>query len=163
LYLQIHNLSLEGRPGSGTTDLVDGVDPDSQNVEVTDGDAARLVEQLRLLGEQVYHVVCFGNEPSDGLVDYFDAAVTTHSPEIKHATVRTDGRCSRGPDTAPGPVVAVRPGQRAPVSRSPARPLRQDRGSHTLPLRDGLRRPLEMPSVQRDVLSPRHWANRNER
>jgi hypothetical protein len=36
-------------------------------------------------------VVCFGNKPFDGLVEYFDARVTSHSPDLKRATVDTDG------------------------------------------------------------------------
>lgn len=77
--------------GAYMTDLVDDVDPDSQNVKVTDEDAAVLLDQLRLLGESEYHVVCFGNKPFDGLVDYFDAGVTSRSPDLKRATVETDG------------------------------------------------------------------------
>jgi hypothetical protein len=72
------------------TDLVDDVDPDSQNVEMSDDDAAVLLEQLRLLGESKYHVVRFRNKPFDGLVDYFDAGVTFRSPELKRATSETD-------------------------------------------------------------------------
>jgi len=72
-------------------DFVDEVDPDSQNVKVSDDDAAVLLEQLRSLGESEYHVVCFGNKPFDGLVDYFDAGVTFHSPDLKRATIKTDG------------------------------------------------------------------------
>lgn len=77
--------------GAYMTDLVDDIDPDSHNVEVTDDDAAVLLEQLRLLGESEYHVVCFGNKPFDGLIEYFDAAVTTRSPELKRATTEADG------------------------------------------------------------------------
>jgi len=32
-----------------------------------------------------------GNKPFDGLVDYFDAGVTSHSPDLKRATIETDG------------------------------------------------------------------------
>lgn len=77
--------------GAYMTDLVDGVDPDSQNIEVSGDDAVVLLEQLRLLGESEYHVVCFGNKPFDGLVDYFDAGVTSHSPDLKRATVEVEG------------------------------------------------------------------------
>jgi hypothetical protein len=69
---------------------VDEVDPDSQNVKVSDDDAAVLLDQLRLLGESGYHVVCFGNKPFNGLVEYFDTGVTPHSPELKRATVEID-------------------------------------------------------------------------
>jgi len=78
-------------PGAYMTDLVDEVDPDSQSVEVSDDDAAVLLEQLRELGESEYHVVCFGNKPFDGVVGYFDAEVTSHSPDLKQAVIKTDG------------------------------------------------------------------------
>lgn len=77
--------------GAYMTDLVDEVDPDSHRVEVTEDDAGVLMEQLRLLGEPEYHVVCFGNKPFDGLTEYFDARVTTSPPELKRATVETEG------------------------------------------------------------------------
>jgi hypothetical protein len=76
--------------GAYMTDLVDEVDPDSQNIEMSDDDAAVLLQQLRSLGESEYHVVCFGNKPFDGLVEYFDVGVTSDSPELKHATIETD-------------------------------------------------------------------------
>jgi hypothetical protein len=71
--------------GAYMTDLVDEVNPESTEVEVTDADADVLLEQLRLFGEREYHVICFGNKPFDGLTDYFDAAATTQPPEIKYA------------------------------------------------------------------------------
>lgn len=73
--------------GAYMTDLVDEIDPDSHGVEVSEDDAAVLLEQLRLLGEVEYHVVCFGNKPFDGLVEYFDASVVKTPPELRHATV----------------------------------------------------------------------------
>ena len=87
----IQDGGLDRLQGAYMTDLVDFVGPDSQNVEVTEEDAAVLLDQLRLLGESEYHVVCFGNKPFDGLVDYFDAGVTSHSPDLKQATIETDG------------------------------------------------------------------------
>lgn len=77
--------------GAYMTDLVDEVDPDSHGVEVTEDDAAVLLEQLHLLGEPEYNVVCFGNKPFDGLVEYFDADVSTRSPELGCAAVETRG------------------------------------------------------------------------
>jgi hypothetical protein len=71
--------------GAYMTDLVDEVNPESTEVEVTDADADVLLEQLRLFGEREYHVICFGNKPFDGLTAYFDAAATTQPPEIKYA------------------------------------------------------------------------------
>lgn len=85
----IQDGGLERLQGAYMTDLVDEVDPDSHRVEVTEDDAGVLMEQLQLLGESSYHVVCFGNKPFDGLVEYFDANVTTHPPELKRATVET--------------------------------------------------------------------------
>lgn len=87
----IQDSGLKRLQGAYMTDLVNDVDPDSQNVEVTDDDAAALLEQLRMLGESEYHVVCFGNKPFDGLVDYFDVEVTSHSPALKRATVEANG------------------------------------------------------------------------
>ncbi|MFC3957649.1 hypothetical protein [Halovivax cerinus] len=87
----IQDGGLDRLQGAYITDLVDEVDPDSQNVKVSDDDAAVLLEQLRLLGESEYHVVCFGNQPFDGLVDYFDAEVTSYSTDIKRATIEIDG------------------------------------------------------------------------
>lgn len=81
--------------GAYMTDLVDEVDPDSHGVEVTEDDASVLLEQLRLLGKSEYHVVCFGNKPFDGLVEYFDAEASTRSPEIRCATVETEGMTLR--------------------------------------------------------------------
>jgi len=82
----IQDGGLKRLQGAYMTDLVDDVDPDSQNVEMSDDNAAVLLEQLCLLGESMYHVVRFGNKPSDGLVDYFDAGVTSRSPKLKRAT-----------------------------------------------------------------------------
>jgi hypothetical protein len=77
--------------GAYMTDLVDEIDPDSHHVRVSEDDSAVLLEQLRLLGESEYHVVCFGNKPFDALTAYFDADVTTRPPEMKHATAEVDG------------------------------------------------------------------------
>ncbi|QLD90351.1 hypothetical protein HWV07_15430 [Natronomonas salina] len=77
--------------GAYMTDLVDEVDPDSNNIAVSDDDATTLVEQLELLDASEYHVVCFGNKPFDGLSQYFSADVTTMPPEMKTATVDITG------------------------------------------------------------------------
>ena len=74
--------------GAYMTDLVDEVNPEGNEVDVTDADADVLLEQLRLFGEREYDVICFGNKPFDGLTDYFDDAATTQPPEIKY--VRTE-------------------------------------------------------------------------
>lgn len=73
------------------TDLVDEVDPDAASVTVTDEDAEVLLEQLRLLDQPAYHVVCFGNKPFNGLIDYFDLDPTDRGNEIKYASTTVDG------------------------------------------------------------------------
>jgi len=87
----IQDGGLERLHGGYLTDLVDEIDPDSHCVTVTDGDAELLLEQLHRLGEQEFHIICFGNKPFDGLVSYFDATVSEGAPELKRATVETDG------------------------------------------------------------------------
>lgn len=43
-------------------------------------------------GHEVRMIVkSFGNKPFDGLVDYFDAGVTSRSPELKRATIEPVG------------------------------------------------------------------------
>lgn len=87
----IQNDGLDRLQGAYMTDLVDGIDPDSHGVGVTEDDITVLLEQLCLLGEPEYHIVCFGNKPFDALTAYFDADVTTRPPEMKHATVKVNG------------------------------------------------------------------------
>lgn len=77
--------------GAYMTDLVDEVNPDSNEVEITEKDAETLFQQLHALGQHDYHVICFGNKPFDALIQYFDATVTAQSPEIKCATISVDG------------------------------------------------------------------------
>lgn len=87
----IQDGGLDRLRGAYMTDLVDEINPDSHSVQVTDDDASVLEEQLHLLGERAYHIVCFGNKPFDGLVEYFDADVTTRAPKMKYALVEVDG------------------------------------------------------------------------
>jgi len=87
----IQDASLSRLQGAYMTDLVDTVVPDSHGVHVTDDDATVFHDQLRLLDQQEYHVLCFGNKPFDGLVDYYDVSVTHTDPELKRATARVDG------------------------------------------------------------------------
>lgn len=87
----IQDGGLERLQGAYMTDLVDETDPDSHNVAVTDDDATVLLEQLHLLDESVYHVICFGNKPFDALVEYFDAKESMLPPELRRATVETEG------------------------------------------------------------------------
>ena len=87
----IQDDNLDSLKGAYMTDLVDQVNPDSTEVKVTDADAEVLFEQLRVLGEEDCHMICFGNKPFDGLVRYFEADVTTQHPEIKRATIGVEG------------------------------------------------------------------------
>jgi hypothetical protein len=47
--------------GGYMTDLVDEVDPDAASVTVTDDDAGVFLNQLRVLDQSEYHILCFGN------------------------------------------------------------------------------------------------------
>jgi len=87
----IQDGGLDRLHGSYMTDLVDDVNPDSKEVEVADSDASVLLEQLKVLGTDEYHIICFGNKPFDGLVRFFEADTRTESPEIKRASVDIDG------------------------------------------------------------------------
>lgn len=73
--------------GAYMTDLVDEVDPDSYNVTVTEDDAQLFEDQLSQLGEGEIHVICFGNKPFQGLIDYYDVAESSIEPEIRYASV----------------------------------------------------------------------------
>lgn len=86
----IQDGDLDRLRGAYMTDLVDEVNPESNEVRVTDADAEVLLEQLHLLGERDYHVICFGNKPFDGLTRYFGADATSRSPEIKYAKINID-------------------------------------------------------------------------
>jgi hypothetical protein len=87
----IQDGGLDRLRGAYMTDLVDEIDPDSHSVRVTEDDAETLFDQLHLLGESEYYLVCFGNKPFDALAAHFDAEVTTSPPELKHATIETEG------------------------------------------------------------------------
>lgn len=87
----IQDGGLDRLHGGYITDLVDDVNPDSTEVEVTDSDVAVLLEQFEVLGTDEYHVICFGNKPFDGLVRFFEADIRTEAPEIKRASVDLDG------------------------------------------------------------------------
>lgn len=91
----IQDRHLEQLHGGYMTDLVDTVQVDSGQVRVTESDVSELGDQLHLLDEQTYHLLCFGNKPFDGLVEYFDVPVTTAAPELKCAEATLDGRTLR--------------------------------------------------------------------
>lgn len=87
----IQDGELDRLHGAYMTDLVDDVDPDQAGVTVTDTDAAVLLDQFRVLGQSTYHVVCFGEKPFRGLIDYFDIEWTAGSHELQHAVTEADG------------------------------------------------------------------------
>lgn len=87
----IQDGGLDGIHGAYMTDLVDDVDPDSNRVVVNDADIEALLGQLQLLDRTEYHVVCFGNKPFDGLLDYFDLDDRAMRPEIRSASTEIDG------------------------------------------------------------------------
>ena len=73
--------------GAYMTDLVDQIDPDSSNITVTDDDAQLFEEQLDRLNEDEFHVICFGNKPFQGLIDYYGLGESSFEPEIRYATL----------------------------------------------------------------------------
>jgi hypothetical protein len=77
--------------GAYMTDLVDDITPDSAAVTVTDEDVAVFVEQLELLDQTDYHVLCCGTKPFEGLVEYFDVTETEKPHEIRYANTAIDG------------------------------------------------------------------------
>jgi hypothetical protein len=87
----IQDGGLDRLHGAFMTDLVDESNPDAHEVVVTGSDVEDLADQVRVLDESEYHVVCFGNDPFDGLVDRFDAEVREEEPQIKTAEVTVDG------------------------------------------------------------------------
>ncbi len=82
--------NLERLCGAYMTDLVDEVNSESNEVQMSDADIETLLQQLDALGQHNYNIICFGNKPFDALIQYFDLTVTTQRPEIKQATIRTD-------------------------------------------------------------------------
>lgn len=72
--------------GAYMTDLVDQVDPNSSTITVTEDDAQLFEEQLDYLAEDEFHVICFGNKPFQGLIDYFDLTESAFEPEIEYAS-----------------------------------------------------------------------------
>lgn len=87
----IQDGDLDRLHGGYMTDLVDEVDPDASSVTVTDSDADVFLDQLRLLNQSEYHILCFGNKPFRGLTDYFDTDPIEWDPEIKYAQTAADG------------------------------------------------------------------------
>lgn len=82
--------------GAFMTDLVADVsDPNSSNVSPEDSDIEHLLEQLRVLGEERYHVLCFHHKVFPAIRDYFDEPATTLPHGIESFTKEWDGRMLR--------------------------------------------------------------------
>lgn len=88
----IQDDNLDRLYGGYMTDLVDEVDPDAASVTVTDDDADVFLDQLRLLNQSEYHILCFGNKPFRGLSDYFHADPAEQDHELLYAQVTVDGK-----------------------------------------------------------------------
>ena len=88
----IQDGGLDRLPCAYMTDLVDEIDSESHHIEETPDDAALLLEQLDLLGGRSFEVICFGNKPFQGLVDYFNLAVEEGPHEILLATVKVGAK-----------------------------------------------------------------------
>jgi hypothetical protein len=87
----IQDADLNRLHGGYMTDLVDEVDPDAASVTVADDDADMFLDQLRLLDQSEYHILCFGNKPFQGLSDCFDADPIEGDHEIRHAQTTVNG------------------------------------------------------------------------
>jgi hypothetical protein len=67
--------------GAYMSDLVEKVvDPDSENVDPSEADAENLFEQLNLLGQDSYHVLCFHEKVFQMLMQYCNSS----SRELDH-------------------------------------------------------------------------------
>lgn len=86
----IQDGGLDRLQGAFMTDLVDEVNPDASKVQVTDEDMQLFLDQLRVLGQSEYHVVCFGNKPFDGLSSRLRVEPSPRPHEIKYAKTELD-------------------------------------------------------------------------
>lgn len=77
--------------GGYMTDLVDEVEPDAASVTVTDDDADVFLDQLRLLDQSEYNILCFGNKPFRGLSNHFNADPAEQDHELLYAQTTVDG------------------------------------------------------------------------
>lgn len=69
--------------GAYMTDLVERVNPDSNAVEVTDDDVQNFLDQLKLLDQDHYYVICFLNDAFTALRDTFDSKERNYPHNIK--------------------------------------------------------------------------------
>ncbi|MFC7177903.1 hypothetical protein [Halosegnis marinus] len=71
-----------GLEGAYMTDLVERVNPDSNAVEVKDEDIDTFLDQLELLGEDHYYVICFLNDVFVALREAFNGREVTYPHNI---------------------------------------------------------------------------------
>lgn len=74
------NADLEG---AYMTDLVERVTPDSNSVDVRSEDVEKFFDQLKLLEQDHYYVICFLNDVFTALRDTFDAREQDYPHNIK--------------------------------------------------------------------------------
>jgi hypothetical protein len=75
---------LENLMGGYMTDIVpDVADPNSANVTPDGADIDRLYNQLSILDEPEYHVICFTGKTFDALTSHFGAEVEQHQHNIE--------------------------------------------------------------------------------
>lgn len=99
---------LQRLQGAYMTDLVDEVEPNSHNVAMTDDDAAVLLEQLYLIDESAYHVVCSGTSRS---TPWSVTATPTRPRSRRNSSVKSR---NRGVDAPPLSGLVLRPLRRTP-------------------------------------------------
>lgn len=89
----IQENGLERLQGAFMTDLVlDQVDPESSKVTPTHEDVNPFLDQLDLLGETEYHIICFLEKVFQTLRGFFNAKVTELDHEIKRFKADWQGK-----------------------------------------------------------------------
>lgn len=77
--------------GAYMTDLVERVNPDSNAVKVREEDIQNFLDQLELLDQERYYVICFLNDVFTALRDAFDADERDYPHNIKIFSTVWDG------------------------------------------------------------------------
>lgn len=89
----IQDIGLAQIIGAYMTDIVpEVVDSDSSNVTPETADTDRFLEQLDVLGNREYHIICFSRQAFEVLQARFDAETTELSHEITSFTGSREGR-----------------------------------------------------------------------
>ncbi|WP_436909046.1 hypothetical protein [Halosimplex marinum] len=89
----IQEAGLDSLLGGYMTDIVpDTVDPDSDNVDPEDADVTRFLDQLDILDQPAYDIICFTGSTFETLQQYFSASVTDRPHNIESFSVTVSGR-----------------------------------------------------------------------